>query len=78
VLVEFEGVREVACFKENKISCTKLYHITCIKTNPNPNRAAVELGMRANTSEGNSGVKATKVLRNFCAVGCSIIPGRGI
>jgi len=67
-----------ACLKENRISCTKLYHITCINTNPNSKRAAIELGTRANTSEGNLGVKATKVLRNLCAVSGFIIPGRGI
>jgi hypothetical protein len=57
VLVEFEGVRDVACFEENNISCTKLHHITGINTNPNSKRAATQLGTRANTSEGNSGVE---------------------
>lgn len=78
MLVKFEGVRDVACFKENKISCTKLYHIACITTNPNSKRAAIELGTRANTSKGNSGMKATKVLRNLRMVGWFIIPGQGI
>ena len=29
VLVEFEGVRDVVCLKENKIYGMKLYYITC-------------------------------------------------
>jgi hypothetical protein len=38
VLVKFEGVRDVVCFKENKISCMELHQITCINTNANINR----------------------------------------
>jgi len=47
VLVEFEGVREVVCFKEDKISCMKLYHITCIDINVNSKRVVIELETRA-------------------------------
>ena len=39
VLVEFEGVRDAVCFKENKITCMKLHQITCINTNANIKRA---------------------------------------
>jgi hypothetical protein len=50
ILVEFEGLRDVVCFKENKIAC------------PNAKRAAIELETRTNTSEGNLRMKATKIL----------------
>jgi hypothetical protein len=44
VLVEFQGVRDVVCFEETKISCTKLYRITSIK------KAAIEWDVRANST----------------------------
>ena len=47
MLVEFEGVREMVCFKEDEISCMKLYHITCIDANANSKRVAIELETRA-------------------------------
>ena len=46
VLVEFEGVLNVACFKENTTACTKLHHITCVNTNPNTKSAVIELDLR--------------------------------
>jgi hypothetical protein len=48
ILVEFEGLRDVVCFKENKIAC------------PNAKRAAIELETQTHTSEGNLRMKATK------------------
>ena len=59
MLVGFEGVRDLVCFKENKISCMKLHQITCINTNANT-EGGIGLETRANTSEVNSGMKATK------------------
>jgi hypothetical protein len=47
VLVEFESVLKVACFKENTIACTRLHHIACVNTNPNTKNAAIELDARA-------------------------------
>jgi len=47
VLVEFEGDCDVVYFEENEISCMKLYHITCITTNPNSMRVAIESEARA-------------------------------
>jgi len=67
VLVEFEGARDVVCFREDNISCMKLFHITCINTNPNTKRAAIELETRANASEGNLKMKATKIPIGTCA-----------
>jgi hypothetical protein len=60
-VVEFEGVRDMVCFKENKIPCMKLDYITCINTNPSAKKAAIELETRTNTSEGNLRMKATKI-----------------
>ena len=56
VLIEFEGVLNVACFKENTIACTKLRHIACVNINPNTKSAAIELDAqvsRASTREVN-------------------------
>ena len=70
VLVEFEGILNVACFKEDAIACTKLQHITCVNTNPNTKSAAIKLDTRASraasTREINDGKKreqrkATKI-----------------
>ena len=47
MLVESEGVRDVVCCKEDKISCMKLYHITCIDTNANTKRVVIKLETRA-------------------------------
>ena len=47
VLVKFEGVLNMACFKESTIACTKLHHIACVDTNPNTKSAARELTTRA-------------------------------
>ena len=62
VLVEFEGVRDTVCLRENKISCMKFYHITYINTNSNAKRETIELETQANASEGNLGMKAMKFL----------------
>ena len=47
VPVEFEGVRDVVCFEENKISHTKLYPKSSTK------REAIKLEARANRTVGN-------------------------
>jgi hypothetical protein len=66
-LVEFEGILNMACFKENAIACTKLQHITCVNTNPNTKSAAIELDARASraastrsTTERISGTRVKK------------------
>lgn len=47
VLVKVEGVLDMACFEEDTIAYMKLQHITCVNTNPNAKKVAVELDARA-------------------------------
>ena len=64
MLVEFEGVCDVVYFEENEISCMKLYHITCINTNPNAMRVAIESEARAKNFLG---MKVTIITIGTCA-----------
>jgi hypothetical protein len=74
VLVEFEGVLDVVCVEENKISWMKLYYITSTK------RAGIKLDGRTNSTvstvrsmterfSGMRGGRPRKYLIRICAVG---------
>jgi len=77
VLVEFKGVRDMVCFKENKILCSEAPPDNLYQLQPKCQEGGIELETRANTTKRNWGMKATKIPIGTCArwVGLSFPDG---